>query len=307
MNHYGHDNKRAITFALITILFWSTVATAFKIGLVDLDPMQLIFIATATSVVLLFAIILFSGKLSIIKTITTKQLMHHALMGLLNPVAYYIILFKAYSLLPAQVAQPINMLWPIVLVVLSVIILGKKINWKSWLALAISFFGVIIISSQGDFSNFEKVNSTGIILCIVSSFVWSFYWIFNSKNTIKDQVMGLFLNFLFGLIFLTLLIPVFSSFQITLSSSLWAGIYIGIFETGISFVLWMKALSLSSNSAKIANLIYLAPFLSLVFIHFILGEAIYGTTILGLFFIISGILFQQTHKTKMNETEQTPI
>jgi drug/metabolite transporter (DMT)-like permease len=78
-----------------------------------------------------------------------------------------------------------------------------------------------------------------------------------------------------------------------------AGIYIGIFETGISFVFWMKAMSLTSNSAKIANLIYLAPFLSLVFIHFILGEKIFITTILGLFFIISAILFQQTEKNQI--------
>jgi drug/metabolite transporter (DMT)-like permease len=306
MNLSAHDNKRAVIFALITILFWSTVATAFKIGLVDLDPIQLIFIATATTVVLLFSIILFSGKLSVFKTITLKQLMHHAFLGLLNPVAYYIIIFKAYSLLPAQVAQPINMIWPIVLVLLSVLILGQKINWKSWIALLISFSGVIVISSQGDFSSFAKVNPTGIILCIVSSFVWSFYWIFNSKNTIKDQVLGLFLNFLFGLIFLALITPAFSSFRFKLNTSFWAGIYIGIFEIGISFVFWMKALSLASSSAKIANLIYLAPFLSLIFIHFILGEAIYSTTILGLFFIISGILFQQTHKVKINETEQTP-
>jgi drug/metabolite transporter (DMT)-like permease len=80
-----------------------------------------------------------------------------------------------------------------------------------------------------------------------------------------------------------------------------AGVYVGIFDTEISFVLWMKALSLVSNNAKIANLIYLTPFLSLVFIHFILGEAIYLTTILGLFFIISAILFQQTYKTPVNE------
>jgi drug/metabolite transporter (DMT)-like permease len=285
----------------VTVFFWSTVATAFKIGLRGLDPIQLIFIATITTLILLLAIILFSGKLAVFRSLTLKQLMHHAFLGLLNPFAYYILIFKAYSLLPAQVAQPINMIWPIVLVVMSVIFLGDKIGWKSWVALLISFGGVILISSQGKFSNFSSVNPTGIILCIVSSFVWASYWIFNSKSSIKDPLVGLFLNFLFGLIYLTVGLMAFSSFRFTLSNSLWAGVYVGIFETGISFVLWMKALSLASNSAKIANLIYLAPFLSLVFIHFILGEAIYLTTILGLFFIISAILFQQTYKTPVNE------
>ena len=96
-------------------------------------------------------------------------------------------------------------------------------------------------------------------------------------------------------------LPLFSNFQFKWNESLYAGIYIGFFEIGISFILWMKALSLSSNNARIANLIYIAPFLSLVFIHFIIGEQIYITTVLGLFFIISGILFQQNKKYFKNE------
>jgi drug/metabolite transporter (DMT)-like permease len=303
MNHPVHDNKKAIRYALITVLFWSTVATAFKFGLKALNPIQLIFIATLTTVVLLFLIILFSGKLSLFRQLTLQQLLLHAFLGLLNPFAYYIIIFKAYSMLPAQVAQPINMIWPIVLVVMSVFFLGQKIGWKSWIALFISFCGVLLISSQGSFSNFYTLNPTGILLCIGSAFVWASYWIFNSKSTVSDQLVALFLNFSFGLIYLAFGISLFSSFHFPLSISLMAGIYIGIFEIGISFVLWMKALSLASNSAKIANLIYLAPFLSLLFINFFLGEAIYVTTIVGLFFIISGILFQQTRKPLTNETK----
>jgi drug/metabolite transporter (DMT)-like permease len=241
--------------------------------------------------------------LSLFGQLNSKQLLLHAFLGLLNPFAYYIIIFKAYSMLPAQVAQPINMIWPIVLVVMSVFFLKQRIGWKSWIALLISFCGVLLISSQGSFSNFNTLNPTGILLCIGSAFVWASYWIFNSKSTVSDQLVALFLNFTFGLIYLSIGISLFSSFHFPLSGSLMAGIYIGIFEIGISFVLWMKALSLASNSAKIANLIYLAPFLSLLFINFFLGEAIYATTIVGLFFIISGILFQQTRKPLTNEAK----
>jgi drug/metabolite transporter (DMT)-like permease len=55
----------------------------------------------------------------------------------------------------------------------------------------------------------------------------------------------------------------------------------------------MKSMQLSENNAKTGNLIFLSPFLSLVFIHFILGETIYITTFIGLAFIISGIWYQQ--------------
>lgn len=294
------NDKKAITLALASVLFWSTVATAFKIGLVEFEPARLIFIATITSLLLFLALIASARKLRLLVEIKPRQYLHHAIMGFLNPFAYYLILFKAYSLLPAQVAQPINMTWPIILIIMSVPFLHHKIGWKSYLALFISFTGVILISSQGKISNLMNVEPKGILLCIGSAFVWSTYWIFNVKNKM-DELTGLFLNFFFGLIYLTIYIAAFSTFKFQFSKSLAAGIYIGIFETGISFVFWMKAMSLTSSSAKIANLIYLAPFLSLIFIHSILGEEIFATTIVGLFFIISGILFQKTDKQKNYE------
>jgi drug/metabolite transporter (DMT)-like permease len=71
-----------------------------------------------------------------------------------------------------------------------------------------------------------------------------------------------------------------------------ASIYIGIFEMGITFWFWLKALQMASSTDKVSNLVYLAPFLSLVFVHFILNEPVYYTTPAGLMLIISGILIQ---------------
>ena len=62
---------------------------------------------------------------------------------------------------------------------------------------------------------------------------------------------------------------------------------------GITFVLWLKALKFSATTAKVSNLIYLSPFLSLVFIRFIVGETILLSTLTGLVFIVGGILLQQ--------------
>ena len=61
---------------------------------------------------------------------------------------------------------------------------------------------------------------------------------------------------------------------------------------GITFFFWLKALQLAETSDKISNLVYLAPFLSLVFIHFIINEPVYYTTPAGLLLIISGIYIQ---------------
>jgi drug/metabolite transporter (DMT)-like permease len=71
------------------------------------------------------------------------------------------------------------------------------------------------------------------------------------------------------------------------------GIYVGLFEMGITFVLWLKALQLSESTARISNLIYITPFLSLVLIRFILKEHIFLTSVAGLVLIIVGIIIQK--------------
>jgi drug/metabolite transporter (DMT)-like permease len=132
-------------YAGVAILFWSTVPTAFKLSLGVLDVLTMLTIAVLTSTVALLAIVLSTKKLYLIKESSGKELLNSAILGLINPFLYYLILLKAYKILPAQVAQPLNMIWPIILVFLSVPLLGQKIAPKSFLALFISFAGVVLI------------------------------------------------------------------------------------------------------------------------------------------------------------------
>jgi drug/metabolite transporter (DMT)-like permease len=69
--------------------------------------------------------------------------------------------------------------------------------------------------------------------------------------------------------------------------------YVGIFEMGITFVIWLKALKFSKTTARVSNLIYLSPFLSLVFIYLSVGEQILFSTVIGLILIVVGIFVQQ--------------
>jgi drug/metabolite transporter (DMT)-like permease len=71
-----------------------------------------------------------------------------------------------------------------------------------------------------------------------------------------------------------------------------SAVYIGLFEMGITFFFWLKALRMASTTDKISNLVYLAPFLSLIFVHFILREPVFYTTPAGLLLIVSGIMIQ---------------
>jgi len=284
--------RKSYLYALLAILFWSTVPTAFKISLGELEVLPMLTIATYTSTLVLLIFVLAGKKTDDIRKTTPRELVSSATLGLINPFIYYLILLKAYQLLPAQVAQPLNMIWPIILVFLSVPILGQKIEKKSFIALIISFVGVYIISSQGKLFSPGQANLTGVLLATGSSVFWAFYFILNVKDK-RDEAVKLFLNFLFGSIYLTAAMFITGKWQTDIAlMGVAASVYVGIFEMGITFLFWLKALQMASTTDKVSNLVYLAPFLSLIFVHFILHEPVYYTTPAGLLLIISGILIQ---------------
>jgi len=287
-----NKTNQSYIYAGLAILFWSTVPTAFKISLGELDILTMLTIAVLTSTLVLFIVIITSDKISLLRKSTPKELLGSAILGFINPFVYYIVLLSAYQLLPAQVAQPLNMIWPIILVFLSVPILKQKIERKSFVALFISFIGVYIISSQG--TPFKPVHSNlaGVFLATGSSIFWAVYFILNIKDK-RDEAVKLFLNFMFGSGYLIVAMIITGKWQIEPGlKGVAAAVYIGIFEMGISFLFWLKALQMASTTDKVSNLVYFAPFLSLVFVHFILHESVYYTTPAGLLLIIAGILIQ---------------
>jgi drug/metabolite transporter (DMT)-like permease len=289
-------NRQAYIYALLAILFWSTVPTVFKICLKELDIIYMLTIAAVTSTLVLLIVLTAGNKFNLLRKTTLWELFRSAILGLINPFLYYLILLKAYQLLPAQVAQPLNMIWPIILVFLSVPILGQKIKSKSFIALFVSFAGVYIISSQGDLLNPGHSDIKGVLLAAGSSIFWAFYFILNVRDK-RDEAVKLFLNFLFGSLYLLVALYLKDGFDLTGIGikGVTAAIYIGIFEMGITFLFWLKALQMAASTDKVSNLVYIAPFLSLIFVHFILHEPVYYTTLIGLLLIISGIWIQN-HK-----------
>jgi drug/metabolite transporter (DMT)-like permease len=284
--------KRAYVCASVAVLFWATSASAFKISLRYVDVFSLLFYASITSTGAFFVYILLSNRLSLLKALSGKDYLYSALLGFLNPFLYYAALFKAYSILPAQEAQPLNFVWPIILVLLSIPLLKQKIRLKDILAIFISFVGVFVISTRGDIFGFRFTNITGVLLATGSSVIWALFWIYNVRDK-RDEVVRLFLSFAFGSILTFLLMVLLGGVHIPNPPGLLGAVYVGSFEMGITFLLWLKALKLSKTTAHVTNLIYMVPFFSLVLISFTVGETIFPSTVVGLIFIVGGIILQK--------------
>ncbi len=274
------DAKKAYILALLSVLFWSTVATFFKLTLKYISPYEMLLYAASFASVINGLIIIIKRKRVVFK----GKVM---VLGILNPFLYYILLFEAYNRLLAQQALCINYLWPVVLVLIEAVFGEEKLTMSGIIGLILGFLGVIFIATKGHFNILFVNDEKGVILALLSTIVWALYWHIN-KNIKMDAEVKLFQGFLFAipLLFLVLFIRGIHMPDIR---GLLGSLYIGMFEMGITFFLWLSALQLAENVQGIAQLIYLSPFLSLLFISVFLKERLYGGTFIGLLLILLGV------------------
>jgi len=290
------NQRKAYSYALLAVLCWSTIGSAFKISLKHIGISHLLLISSLTACLVLFLVVLIRKNGGLLRKVTLREAGSSAVMGLLNPFLYYLVLLKAYDLLPAQEAGTLNYIWPVVLVLLSIPLLKQKIRLTSILAILVSFAGILIISTHGHILEFRFTDPLGVMLALGSAVFWALYWILNMQDK-REDITRLFLNFCFGFSYVFIYILIFQRFSFPSWKGLAGGIYLGLFEMGIPFILWLKALNYSSTTARVSNLIYLSPFLSLIIIHFVVGEKILLSTLTGLVLIVSGILWQGWRKS----------
>lgn len=286
------NNTKALIYTSITVLSWSTVATMFKIALKHFSHFEMLLVASFTALLIFGIAMTIFKKWNQLKTLSKKQWGWFALVGLLNPVAYYLVLFKSYSLLPAQIAQPINYIWPIILLILLAIIDKQPIAKIKYLGMFLSLSGVALISLGSGSLGGLSLSLTGLLLALCSAFLWALYWIMNNQNKKIDSIVALFASFLFGSTYL-LIAVLFVGVNLNSIPGLLSSVYVGAFEMGIPFIFFGLAIRTTNNSALVNQLCYLAPFISLFLIHIVLGEQIYITTYVGLFLIIFGIIFNE--------------
>ncbi|MDO4396458.1 MAG: DMT family transporter, partial [Clostridia bacterium] len=88
-----------------------------------------------------------------------------------------------------------------------------------------------------------------------------------------------------------------NTFIIPTASQIPGILWIGILVNGVAFTLWSIAIA-AGNTARLSNLAYLTPFVSLIWIYFLIGEPISMASVIGLLIIISGVVLQMFDKQK---------
>lgn len=286
----------SILYGLAAVLLWSTVATAFKLALKDFSVIQLLALSVTVSTLVLWLVVFSTSSRANIQTTFRRRFSLLALAGLLNPAAYYLVLFEAYDRLPAQIAQPVNYTWAIAFSWLAVPLLKKPLRRVDKIASVLGYFGVVVIALQGKSPAEFDIDLLGLSLALFSTLLWAGYWLLSTKIS-GDSLVNLAISFSVALPAVWLM--VFYSGESWPDNPSYASVlWVGLFEMSITFLLWQKALSTAVNVSKVANLIFLSPFISLILIGLILGEQLHVTTFVGLALILTAVLWQQRSKAE---------
>lgn len=295
------QSTKAILLGGVAVLSWSTVATAFKIALSQMSVFETLLIASLTALAGFTVVMTAEQRWHELKSVSRRDMLTMMLGGMINPAIYYLVLFESYDLLPAQIAQPINYIWPILLLVLLAVFRNQRVPARKYIGMAISLAGVAVISLGG-----KEISGTlslpGLLLGAMSALLWASYWMINdSLKQRVSQSVNLWVGFASGSAIL-LAASLFVNVSIASYAALLSGIYVGLFEIAVPFACFGMAIRITDNPALINQMCYLAPFMSLFLIHMVLGEPIVATTYIGLLLIVGGIVFN-TYFAETTKTE----
>lgn len=173
------------------------VVTGVTYGLNPLFAIPLMAMGAALSSILFFryaiAVTLLGLYLAVTGhsfRVTWRQGLVLLVLGLLY-TASSLTLFSAYKYVPSGLATTLVFLSPVI-VALIMAALGKVPSWPVWLAITVSFVGVMIMTGVGSDTVF---NPTGIALAIASAFVYSLFIIIINRSKVIAGISNSVLTF----------------------------------------------------------------------------------------------------------------
>ncbi|NBI69343.1 hypothetical protein D1646_21770 [Pseudoflavonifractor sp. 60] len=289
--------KREYLFAGISILFWGSTASVMTLMADGLSSIATTFYNSLVAAGFLFFLNLFTRRLPLLRSLSIRVLLRLVALGLIGMLSVSMLLYYGLTHLKAQQAFIINYLWPILIILFAWPILGQRMTIRKTAALLLSFLGVVIVATEGDLSNPSQLDTGGVLACVLAASCYALFSVLNLKVTCDKFVATMIYYTASALVILPVLLWTEGVLALTLPQ--WGGVlWMGALSNGLSYATWAMAMD-RGDPAKLSNLAYLTPFISLIYIFFVLHEPIHWTSLAGLFFILLGVAVQMLPKPKM--------
>ncbi|MGN0432399.1 MAG: DMT family transporter [Lachnospiraceae bacterium] len=289
--------KKNYLYAVVTVLIWSTMASVVKKMLFDIPNLEALSISSFFAFLFLLIVNIKNGMIKKMKSYSAKDYGIMSGLGFIGLFLYSSLYYYGLAELSSQEACILNYLWPIMLVVFSCIILKEKLTFVKGIAILCSFIGIVILS-LGNGSSSTGNTTLGIISCIIAAACYGLFSVLNKKADYNQSIAMMVIWLVVGIC--SMVLGLLTENWVPIQGIQWLGIlWLGVVIDAVAYLLWALALKTAENTAKIANIAYLTPFLSLIVSAVFLKEKIQVRAFVALVFIIGGILLQNLHEYKL--------
>ncbi len=274
---------------LLAVVFWGASFIATKIALNELSPLMIIFCRLILGIILLtlFAVIT--------KRDFSINLKNHGWILVLALIASFHLWIQVTGL---QYTTASNTGWiigitPVFMALLGLIVFKEKLLPVQTAGIIISFAGLVLLISRGKIENVGLLSHKGDFMVLASSVTWAVYSMMNKKITINYPPM---MTILFLFLMMAVIISPFTLTAeniyavLNLSAYGWiAVLFLGIFCSGVAYVLWAQSLK-AMNASSVGAFLYLEPFVTVFVAWLLLSEIITALMIFSGLIIMLGVV-----------------
>ena len=274
---------------LLAVIFWGTSFVATKTLLFELKPITIIILRLIIASILL-TIIAISTKRNF--SLNVKS---HGWIFILSLVAVFHLWIQVTGL---QFTTAANTGWiigtaPIFMAIMGLIFFKEKITLLGVLGIILAIFGLLMLIGKGDITNIGLIENKGDLLVLGSAFTWGVYSTVNKKISLSYSPL---MTILYLFLMMAIIIIPFNLNQETIASIInlsllgWLMVlFLGLFCSGVSYVIWAQALR-DMESAKVGAFLYLEPLVTVFAAWFFLSEEITSLMIISGLFITIGVI-----------------
>ena len=274
---------------LASVVFWGASFIATKIALEEIKPLSIIFLRLILASILLTIIAVY------FKRSLRLSWKNHSGIFILALIASFHLWIQVTGM---QFTTAANTGWiigtaPIFMAIVGFFTFKESLSPIRIFGILLAFFGLLLLISNGDFSSIDFLSNKGDFLILGSAFTWSIYSAVNKKISLTYSPL---LTILFLFVMMAIILSPFAinanavNSVLRLSSNGWIAIlFLGIFCSGVAYVLWAQSLK-EMDSVKVGAFLYFEPFVTVFAAWLILREEISFLMILSGIIITFGVL-----------------
>ncbi|MDD4220602.1 MAG: EamA family transporter [Sphaerochaetaceae bacterium] len=285
------NSTKPLLLAGMTVILWSTgfVFTRIAVTYLSSYSVGLLRYFSASVVLILIG---FYKKIGLPRW---KDIPLFVVLGALGFSLYQILFNIAMTSITAATASVVMATVPVIAALFASIIFKEKLNSIGWIAVAIEFSGILLLTLW----HREVSLGWGLVWMFAAALSFAAYNLiqrFSTKNYTPLQ------STVYSIVASTILLLPFASLTLKeLAQAPWqpivAVVFMGIFPSAISFMLWSQALSTAKQLGDVTNFMFLTPLLSTLLEIIMIGDFPDPGTLWGGVTILLGVaLFNNRHK-----------